>query len=652
MRQRNIDEFDTNERRVIRQVRGHHDITFNPQTGENNAGFQNELALAAIGENPIEMDLPDSGEEEMEDELQQTMDADEIARVYNRYGLSKKQRRRWGRAGSRESRVMRRLYHPSKYYYRAYPRNEESLNTYGKSYWSATPAQRAARASNQVVGRGRFNLVKGARQLRQIGRIMGTNRMTSDLARTGASVAAANLAMAGGVDGEGAYMGSSRGLGGRGSYSAPFVNDSSFVEAGSLFYKPHFSTDASTHDDGGLVISNQEYICNLYGCESGKSFESTSYTINPGLAEVFPMLSQFAANFERYEMIQCVFHFETQLDAGIIQSSTGQVGDVLMYSHSDPNQPELQNISEFQMNGGNSVRVTQGLACGVECDPAMLSGLPNAGINYVRTGPVEDTDEYDQAKIQVAVSNTPADLANQVIGKLFVSYTVRLIKPKIMSYLGRGQLADQFYTTGRCGQNSRPLSAYVIAPENEALSSYYEYPKDIHNNIGATVSVSGLNITIDGTTYTSAMKILLPAWYQGLLQVTIVTKTYQASGEPNDGEEYPREEEDVCNILSEGNITFPSMMKEIDTTTSGEPQIITSHKNVVSRSHDTHNRYEANITFTARVAPALTTDNVIYVSFYSTQNVDATVYGGTIVTLRTMNDFGAVGQQSLDDISW
>ena len=159
-----------------------------------------------------------------------------------------------------------------------------------------------------------------------------------------------------------------------------------------IFFKPHFSASAGAHDEGSLQISNQEFVQNIYGNDSGVSFTSTSFNINPGLAEVFPMLSQFAINFERYEMIQCAFHFETQLDAGIIQSTTGQVGDILMYSHSDPSQSLLQNVSEFQQNGGASSRITQGLIQGIECDPEQMHGLNNAGLNYIRNTPKDDLD--------------------------------------------------------------------------------------------------------------------------------------------------------------------------------------------------------------------------------------------------------------------
>lgn len=650
-RLRNEEEFDTDERRRRPQFALMPPVSsltmpFSGDSNNQDSDFEEDLESPQIPQFPEPpINLPDS----QQNTMVFNMEKEKFDRYHNRYGLSKKQRRAYGRAGARDVRVLRKLYPPNKYYYTAHPRNEESLATYGKNYWSATPLQRAARFDDRVAGRGRFSLLRQARQLRGIGRALGTNRMTSDLARSGASLAMANLAAADAMEGEGAYMGATRGLGGRGSYSAPFVNDSAYVEAGSLFYKPHFSADASSHDDGGLVISNQEYICNLYGCPSGTTFQSTSYTINPGLAEVFPMLSQFAVNFERYEMIQCVFHFETQLDAGIIQSSTGQVGDVLMYSHSDPNQPELQNISEFQMNGGNSVRVTQGLACGVECDPVMLSGLPNAGINYIRTGPVEDTDEYDQAKIQVAVSNTPTDLANQVIGKLYVSYTVRLIKPKIMSYLGRGQLSDEFYVIGRCGTGANPSASYTYT--NKLDNTGITYTPDQRNNIGCTVNGYATTETIQGIELKNRLEILLPAWYQGLLLVTIITKTYQSGAEPSDGGEYPKEGDNQY-LLGEGNVQFPEMIRNINIETNNSPVIEQSNIMTVSRAATTESIYEAAVSFCVRVAPALTTDNKIIYSHFSAQTLESAMQSGTIIKIRTMNDWGAVGMQSLSDISW
>lgn len=329
-----------------------------------------------------------------------------------------------------------------------------------------------------------------------------------------------------------------RRISGRGSYStgrsgAPFRNKSDVIHRGQNFTKPKFSTDIVHHDAGGMMIRHQEYVQTIYGNEATslhdngeaktvKPFQTVTFGVNPGLAQVFPMLAQFATNFENYEMKQCVFHYETLLDEGVFQSSNGQVGDILMYSHINPGDTDLQSVSEFIQAGGSISRSTKGVVGGVECSPKQLYGLPNEGINKVRTGPIingvlEDHAEYDQASFQLAVSNTPTQLAGQPIGRLYVSYTVKLIKPKLGSILGRGSLKDLF----SAWQHEVPValgSTIPLLPQRkittEVGGGWFEHKK---NQIGCELRKRDRVDAAGGTT--EELQLVLPKWFQGTLQV-------------------------------------------------------------------------------------------------------------------------------------
>lgn len=319
--------------------------------------------------------------------------------------------------------------------------------------------------------------------------------------------------------GQGAYYGSRRGLGGMGSYTtpytsstgAPFINHSESITAGQHFTAPKFSSGKISHDSGGMQMQHQEYVQTIYGNPIGTKFTSITYNVNPGLAEVFPMMSQFANNFENYKMDQCVFHYETLLDEGVFQSSTGQVGDILMYSHLNPDTPELQNVSEFIQAGGHISRTTKGCMSGVECDPKQLKGLPNADINRIRYFPRDDTNEYDQAKFQIAVSNTPDTLAGQPIGRLYVSYTVKLIKPRLSQLLGRGQLVDQFAgkQVNKTVAKDQPIT--MLAEANKWVGSSA-------NNIGCKLEIHQSAVNDQNR---PAIKITLPNWLQGTVELRL-----------------------------------------------------------------------------------------------------------------------------------
>lgn len=301
-----------------------------------------------------------------------------------------------------------------------------------------------------------------------LGMIPGAN-----IATTGAALAVADAALKGGGRGRQtaatnkAINASMNALAGSGRYKrvrhtpprAPFHNDSVVMATGSKFSAPKFQTgNARGVDAGGLVISHQEFVGNVYGNSTLGGYDSMVYDVNPGLSSTFPMLSQFAQNFDKYEMVQCVFHFETVLDSGTIQSETGQVGQISTYGHVNIKMPTFETVSQFQANGGRSAPTTHGQACGIECSTTQLKGLPNAGINYIRHHPVDDAVEYDQGKFQIAVSNTPKALFNQVLGKLYVSYTVKLIKPRLQSYFARNVRQDVFLATRpKCKLGYQPM---------------------------------------------------------------------------------------------------------------------------------------------------------------------------------------------------
>ena len=280
-----------------------------------------------------------------------------------------------------------------------------------------------------------------------------------------------------------------------------------------------------------MIVSHQEYVRTIYGNDATnpeaavdvqipKQFQSVTYGVNPGLSEVFPMLAQFANNFENYEMLQCVFHFETLLDEGVFQSTTGQVGDILLYSHLNSDEPDLQNVSEFIQAGGSISRATKGSAAGVECAQSQLHGLPNEGINKVRTGPVNtqagivgQTQEFDQAKFQVAVSNTPKGLIGKPIGRLYVSYTVRLIKPKLATILGRGQLKDIF----SMWDHGAPVIANQIIPmfPPKVVTGGGGWFKHKKNQIGCDLQLTEKV----GATTADILKITFPDWFQGTVML-------------------------------------------------------------------------------------------------------------------------------------
>lgn len=241
---------------------------------------------------------------------------------------------------------------------------------------------------------------------------------------------------------------------GQGEYSpgdeAPTTND--LVEGGA----PSVAQFASTGDEtGALAISNREYLGDVFGNalvavgSQPISFTKTSYILNPGLEKTFPWLSQIASNYEEYEFKQLMFTYKSTVQD--INSNNGQVGTAIMTTTYNANASDFPDkASMMQYAHSSSMKVTDDGIHGVECDPSKLSGSPG---KFIRSGNIDVTDlnTYDYGKFQLGIANTPSSLANNAIGELWVSYTLILRKPKIVT--NKGLTISRFLAVTRFESN-------------------------------------------------------------------------------------------------------------------------------------------------------------------------------------------------------
>ena len=239
------------------------------------------------------------------------------------------------------------------------------------------------------------------------------------------------------------YRRSYRGRGmydGAGSYDGHVEANAIVNGVADTFQVPAFSQ----HNDNGIVISHKEYLQDMYGGATS-AFVNKSIPINPGLAASFPWLSQIAQNYEEYDMIQCLYTFRTT--STDITSSSGQIASVIMATQYNVNLAPFSNkTTMMEYDGAMSSKVTLNQVHGVECDDNKRSGTQS---KYVRASPVDDGElkEYDWGNFNIAVANTPLTNVNQCIGELWVSYTVRLLKPKLFTQMCLGNRKDIFYST-------------------------------------------------------------------------------------------------------------------------------------------------------------------------------------------------------------
>ena len=285
---------------------------------------------------------------------------------------------------------------------------------------------------------------------------------------------------------------------GTGEYEGPDSNDL-LSSKSTMDVVPLFN---NSDPDDAILYSRREYVSEIYGPPLDgavpKPFVLQEFQINPGLEKTFPWLSQIAANFDEYEMVQLCFTFKsTTTESG--NQTNGQVGTVIMATNYNSAAASFtEKFTMMQYAHAVSCRLTESLQAFVECDPEKLSGSRG---EYVRTNPVvsnQDLKTYDHGKFQIAIANCSKELANQSLGELWVTYTVKLRKPKFFTGKGLSISKDIFL--------ANPVSSIA---ERALLGS--NTLKGQQNNIGILTTTPAAN----------TIRLTFPAAYSGFLRIML-----------------------------------------------------------------------------------------------------------------------------------
>ena len=278
--------------------------------------------------------------------------------------------------------------------------------------------------------------------------------------------------------GEGAYEGDTVG-------NSYVVNNNALIRGGGV---PDIVPNFGSNEDetGAITIIRSEYISDIY-CSGyinpGSAgpplvppfptgvvpFSVKRYDINPGLPETFPWLSQIAQNYDEYEIEQLIFSFSTAV-SDIGASATGQCGNVLMVGDYNVDSPNFRSKEDLMMyQGAVSTKTTESACCAIECNPKKNAGSPG---KFTRTAGLplnKNKFDYDLGTLNVAVSAAPVAYAGQSLGELWVSYRVKLRKPKFYANKAYGVQQDIFVTSQGTISPSFPMGSNALllkSPQN------------------------------------------------------------------------------------------------------------------------------------------------------------------------------------------
>lgn len=298
------------------------------------------------------------------------------------------------------------------------------------------------------------------------------------------------------LSGAGGYnMGVSPGVrvSGRGSYTAEPK-----MKMNSLFTNtpPHSHIRSSTpgsSTDSSIVIEREEYLGSFYSGSDPVAFNNLAFDINPA-SLFFPWLSQIAMNYVSYEFIQLAFYTKTQLST---YASSGAMGSLMLsFTYNASELPFTNQLAMESYDGTISSVPYENLCIGVEC--ARRDAIGGAVKYTLQGAPPTGTDKkmYYKGVLQIASAglSLPADT---LITKLYCSYQVKLITPKIYQSLGNAIAFDNFCAGGTQTQ----WIPFGPSPT-----------KDTNNTIGGTLSKTG-------TSSSDAQSYTFPDGFTGHVQV-------------------------------------------------------------------------------------------------------------------------------------
>lgn len=240
---------------------------------------------------------------------------------------------------------------------------------------------------------------------------------------------------------------------------------------------------------GGITFRHKEYLRDIITAPVAGAFNLDSYLINPGNEKTFGWLSQVAANFEQYSLEGIIFEYRS-MSADALNSTNTALGSVIMATNYDAVDVNFKSKSEMEnYEWGMSCKPSVNMLHPIECAPRQSF----ASELYILNGPVptgSDPRIYHWGNMQIATTGFQGTNVN--IGELWVTYQVRLLKPKLYTALGK-EIGD-FVSVNTAYTNALPIGSGTASVLYDTIGVIVDPP---NRNIGLPINGSRKHYQID-----------------------------------------------------------------------------------------------------------------------------------------------------------
>jgi hypothetical protein len=164
------------------------------------------------------------------------------------------------------------------------------------------------------------------------------------------------------------------------------------------------------------LISFKEYVQDIAG---SVAFSATSFSVQPGLSNLFAWLAAQAVNYQEYRFSRLRFVYETEKAS----STSGKVMLAFQPDAGDSSPASKQEMLENQFKAANAVWAP--------CSLDIPVGEALGPRRYIRSGSLAsnlDIKTYDLGNLLVATQGCADTTA---IGELYVEYTIELFTPVV-----------------------------------------------------------------------------------------------------------------------------------------------------------------------------------------------------------------------------
>lgn len=175
-------------------------------------------------------------------------------------------------------------------------------------------------------------------------------------------------------------------------------------------------------------IMYREYLGDVTAAAMGV-FNVQSYTINPGLPQTFPWLSNISSSFDQYTLNGCLFEFKTTSSD---YTSNQALGSVIMATEYDvvdgpyTNKTDMLN-SAYAQEAKPSISALHGIECAINDTPTTVKFTRDDSLVLPSS---YDARDYDWGIFCIATQGG-TQTADVTVGSLYIHYDITFRKEQV-----------------------------------------------------------------------------------------------------------------------------------------------------------------------------------------------------------------------------